>query len=100
MRKWILSKEAQEDMGDIRLFSKCYWGNEQSVRYIKEIREKIELLAENPRIGIDRSNDLEINIRSIVIGSHTIYYEFNDEALTVKAILHQAMTPNLHLRGK
>ena len=100
MRKWRLSKEAQADMREIRLFSKQHWGEEQSERYIKTMRAKIELLAQNAHIGIDRSDDLEAGIRSVFIGSHTIYYEFDAKILTVKAILHQSMTPNLHLQGK
>jgi toxin ParE1/3/4 len=100
MRKWRLSKEAQADMREIRLFSKQYWGEEQSQRYIKAIRAKLELLVQNSYIGMDRADDLEVGIKSIFTGSHAIYYEFDAEILTVKAILHQSMTPDLHLRGK
>jgi toxin ParE1/3/4 len=94
MRKWSLAKEAQSDMRDIRLFSKQHWGEEQSIRYINEIRGKIDLIARNPLIGKDCSDHIEVGIRSIFIGSHTIYYEFNAETLTVRAILHQAMIPH------
>ena len=100
MLKWRLTAEAQEDMRDIRIFTRQYWGTEQSVRYIKELREKIELIAENPHLGIDRSADLGEGIRSIFIGSHTIYYEFNSTGLIIQAILHQAMTPDKHLRQR
>ena len=92
MLRWRLTAEAQADMRD--------WGAAQSVRYIKELREKIELLAQNPRLGVDRSADLGEGIRSIFIGSHTIYYEFNATVLIVLAILHQAMTPDKHLRQR
>jgi toxin ParE1/3/4 len=100
MLKWRLSKEAEDDMRNIRLYTQKYWGVEQSSRYIKEIRGKIELVAQNPRTGTDRSHDLRPGFRSIFIGSHTIYYEFNSKMLTVRAILHQAMTPAPHLRRK
>jgi toxin ParE1/3/4 len=84
--KWILSKEAQADMCAIRFFSKQQWGEIQSSRYIKEIQAKIELLTQNPRMGIDRSDDVEKGIRSICVGSHTIYYEFNTKTVIVRAI--------------
>jgi toxin ParE1/3/4 len=100
MLKWRLSEEAENDMREIRRFSMRYWGEEQSGRYIKAIRAKLELLAQNPHIGMDRGDDLGAGIRSIFIGSHTIYYEFDKKMLTIKAILHQSMTPNLHLQGK
>ena len=97
MLKWCLTKEAQADLLDIRAFTKQQWGVVQSVRYIKEIQEKIELLAQNPCFGVDRSYDIEKGVRSILVGSHAIYYEFNETVLTVRAILHQAMTPDKHL---
>jgi toxin ParE1/3/4 len=96
MLKWRLSEEARKDMSEIRSFTKQEWGLAQSDRYIKTIKEKLELLAKNPRAGIDRSADLGEEIRSVFIGSHTIYYSFDANTLTVRAILHQAMTPRQH----
>ena len=98
MLKLCLTEEAQTDLRDIRAFTKQQWGAVQSIRYIKEIREKIKLLMENPCLGVDRSADLEEGVRSILVGSHSIYYEFNTTALTVRTILHQAMTPEKHLQ--
>jgi toxin ParE1/3/4 len=100
MLKWYLTEEAQVDMKDIRTFTKQCWGGMQSARYIKEIREKINLLAQNPRLVFDRSVDLGKNIRSIPIGSHMIYYEFNVAELYVRGILHQAMVPDKYLQQK
>ena len=100
MLKWRLTSEAQADMQDIRSFTKQYWGAAQSARYIKEIREKIDLLAQNPCLGVDRSAGLGKGIRSILIGSHAIYYEFNMTELIVRAILHQAMAPGEHMPPK
>jgi len=34
----------------------------------------------------------------VLVGSHTIYYEYNAEILVIQAVLHQAMTPDAHLR--
>jgi hypothetical protein len=65
--------------------------------YLKKLT-KIELLAQNPKSGIDRTNELGENIRSALVGSHTIYYEYDGEMLTIQAVLHQAMTPEIHLR--
>jgi len=98
MLKLCLTEEAQTDLRYIRAFTKQQWGDVQSVRYIKEIREKFKLLAQNPCLGVDRSADLEEGTRSILVGSHAIYYEFNATALTVRAILHQAMAPDKHLQ--
>lgn len=80
-------------MRDIRRFTKDNWGQAQSARYIEEIYKRIELLAERPQIGIDRSGELGEGTRSCFVGSHTIYYMFDAETLTVLSVLHQAMTP-------
>jgi len=95
-----ITQEAQADLREIRAFTKQQWGNAQSVRYIKEIRGKIELLTRNPYLGVDRCAELEDGLRSILAGSHTIYYEFNATALTVRAILHQSMTPDKYLQQR
>ena len=97
MLKLSLTEEAQADLRNIRAFTKQQWGIVQSVRYIREIREMIVLLTQNPYLGIDRSFDFKEGIRSILTGSHVIYYEFNAKVLTVRAILHQAIAPNKHL---
>jgi toxin ParE1/3/4 len=100
MLKWRLSKDAQTDMSDIRFFTKEQWGITQSSRYIKEIRERIDLLAQNPHIGADRSDDLKEGIRSILVGNHIIYYAHDAKTLTVWAVLHQSMMPVAHLRQR
>ena len=98
MLKWQLSEQAQNDMKDIRAFTKKQWGVDQSELYIRKILTKIDMLAQNPGSGIDRSYESGVNIRSVLVGSHTIYYEYNAEILVIQAVLHQAMTPDAHLR--
>jgi toxin ParE1/3/4 len=100
MLKWRLSEDAQTDMSNIRFFTKEQWGITQSSRYIKEIREKIELLVQNPLSGADRGEDLKEGIRSILVGSHIIYYAYDTKILTVWAVLHQSMMPVAHLRQR
>ena len=100
MIKWQLSEQAQNDMKDIRAFTKQKWGARQSALYIRQILTKIEMLTQNPTIGIDRSSESGENTRSIFVGSHTIYYGYNEGVLTIQAVLHQAMTPEIHLFKK
>jgi len=100
MSKWLISEQAQNDIKDIRYFTKQQWGVHQSVLYIKQIMAKIDILIQNPYAGINRSDELGENIRSILVGSHMIYYEYDTKTLTIQAILHQAMTPEIHLCQK
>lgn len=100
MLKWRLVEEAQADIGNIRSFTKQQWGTVQSTQYLRDIRKKIELLAQNPDIGIDRSEELSKGMRSAFVGSHAIYYKCDSKTLIVYAILHQSMIPSAHLLPK
>lgn len=52
---------------------------------------------EHPLLGIDRSDDLGKEIRSLPQASHMIYYQLVQNDIVVLAILHQAMVPTKHL---
>ena len=97
MLKKFITERAKAHMGEIRNFTQKQWGTAQSVKYLQEIGNKIDLLAQRPQIGIDRSSDLGNGFRSYFIGSHTIYYRYDSRLLVVHAILHQSMTPLTHL---
>ena len=96
LRKFI-TERACAHMSEIKRFTKTQWGITQSVKYMQEISNKIDLLAYRPQIGMDRSGDIGKGIRSCFVGSHTIYYRHDSELLVVYAILHQSMTPLVHL---
>ena len=97
MLRKIITERAKAHMGDIRRFTRKQWGAAQSVKYLQEIGNKIDLLAQRPQIGIDRSGDLGDGISSYIVGSHTIYYRYDSKLLVIHAILHQSMTPLPHL---
>ena len=97
MLKRLITDIAKAHMNDIRRFTKDQWGTAQSIKYMQEISDKIGLLAQRPQIGIDRSTDLGDGIRSYFVGGHTIYYRHDSKLLVVYAILHQSMTPQVHL---
>jgi toxin ParE1/3/4 len=96
LRKFI-TERAKTHIGEIRHFTKTQWGMTQSVKYLQEISNKIDLLAQRPQIGIDLPGDFGYGIRSYFAGSHTIYYRYDAELLVVYSILHQSMTPQTHL---
>ena len=97
MLKKFITERAKAHMGEIRRFTKIRWGMAQSVKYMQELSNKIDLLAQRPQIGMDRSGDSGAGIHSYFVGSHTIYYRYDSELLVVYAILHQSMTPLAHL---
>jgi len=58
-----------------------------------ELRLKIEQLRLQPGIGIDRNEELGRNIHSCFVGSHTIFYVFDRENITILGVLHQSSLP-------
>ena len=96
LRKFI-TDAAKVHMSEIRRFTKSQWGMVQSAKYMQEISNKIDMLAQRPQIGIDRSGDLGNGIRSSFVGSHTIYYRHCSDKIIVHAVLHQSMTPQPHI---
>jgi len=97
MLKKRITDRAKGHMADIRRFTASQWGQEQSVKYLREIYNKIELLAQRPQIGMNRMDELGDGMYSYFVGSHTIYYRYDQKSIVIHAILHQSMTPELHL---
>ncbi len=100
MLKSRILDEAKADMADIRRFTKQQWGIEQSVLYLHEFSAKIELLAKMPALGVNRTDEIGYDIHSYFVGSHVIYYHFNEDEIIIRAILHQSMAPFPHLEKK
>lgn len=97
MLKKRLSKGARDHIAEIRRFTLQNWGKEQAASYVKEIQLRVDLLAEMPHIGVDRSLELGDGIHCCLLGSHAIYYSFDAAELTVWAVLHQSRIPGRHL---
>lgn len=99
MRRVVFSAEARENIKSIGRYTSQQWGDRQAEKYLAELKTQIELVQRMPTIGVDRSQEFNGPVFSLFVGSHAIYYVFNDERLTIVAILHQSMLPRLHLRG-
>ena len=101
MKRWSLTGKAKRDLADIRRYTLEQWGIQKAEDYINKLYEKIQLAAEHPSIGIDRSKSLNLGyeIRSIFCVSHVIYYAVLENRISVVAVLHQRMAPEKHLRS-
>lgn len=93
------TKQAQNDLNNIKDYTLLNWGSLQSVNYILELHQTVTMLAENPLIGISRE-DVLAGVHSFPHKSHLIYYFFDEEKLEVFTILHQTQLPEKHLKDK
>lgn len=95
MAKFILTDEAAEHINNIRDYTRNRWGNQQVKQYLNSLRFSLNQLAENPSMGTLRFK--EEGIYSFPCLSHTVYYIQQKDCIVILAILHQSMTPELHL---
>jgi toxin ParE1/3/4 len=87
-----ISQEANLDIENIWIYTFENWSLEQADRYINQIIDEIEYLAENPKAGKDYSQIRKGYFRSR-IKSHFIFYKINLrlEQIEIIRILHQRM---------
>lgn len=85
-----VSRKAQNDILDIGRHTEKVWGREQRRQYLADLDEKFELIAKNPRLGIER-NDFVPPVRIHHHGRHLIVYVFDESGVLIVRVLHDAM---------
>ena len=96
MRSWVLSPRARTDLDEIWDWSVAHWGEERAERYIRDLFEVIALAAADPRRGRSR-DDIRAGYRSIIAGSHVIFYRTARAGIDVVRILHARMDFRRHV---
>jgi toxin ParE1/3/4 len=95
MAKFILTDEAVTHINNIRDYTRNRWGKQQVKQYLSSLRASLQQLAENPLMGTLRFK--EEGIYSFPYASHTVYYIQQKDCIVILAVLHQSMTPEIHL---
>ncbi len=90
MKKYTLAPQAEQDLLDIFLTGLEHWGLAQAEQYAEELHDCFNLLAEQPGMGITRT-ELQGNPQSFVKGSHVIFYRPTDGMIEIATVLHQTM---------
>lgn len=93
-----LSKEVENDLENIWLYTSENWSTEQADRYLNLILDEIEYLSLKPESGTNFGNIRKGYFRSKV-KSRFIFYRINakKEELEVIRILHERMDIESHL---
>jgi toxin ParE1/3/4 len=99
MSKYTFSPNAIVSLKDIEKYSSDNFGKIKTGIYLRELHEKIELVAKKPKNGKLRNEIFnEWDCYSYFVNSHTIYYEIvSDDEINIIDILHQSMEPKQHL---
>jgi len=101
MSGFFLSRDAEEDLQDIYIFSENNWGEKQAEKYIYDLYETFKFIAENPKLGRVRP-ELGKEIRSKTQSSHVIIFTEWKYEIAILRILHSSRDiPNAHMpRGE
>lgn len=101
MGQYFFTKHSQQDLVQLRCFTQETWGETQSVVYLQNIRDTLQLLASMPSMGKNCFDDLGENIFRFPSGAYMIYYLTQTaEQIVVIAIFHQSMVPTKHLGSR
>lgn len=93
---YILSPNAQNSLKKIKQFSLKRFGKEQTKLYLSTIKNKMELIVNDPLIGNHRP-DIKEGYHSTVSGSHIIFYIIKKDHIHILDILHHSMDVIKHL---
>lgn len=99
MSAYRLTADAQSDLIEIRCYTLAHWGSQQSQKYLSEMRQTLQLLAETPTLGKLRP-DVVPGAFSFPYVSHVIYYFQHREQIIVFGVLHKRMVPSSHLEHR
>lgn len=93
-----LSKEAQQDLKEIRLYTKDLWGSLQSVKYLGSINSVFDMLVDNPQIGI-HNPEIREELFYFNHGRHVIYYMVLTNKLAIIRVLSQRIKQEPELKN-
>jgi toxin ParE1/3/4 len=96
MAEYVLSNKADDDLGRIYVFSAQTFGETQAERYFLGLRDCLQALADNPRLG--RPADLAVaGLLRHEHGRHMVFYLMEADGIFVVRILHRAMDVSRHM---
>ena len=94
MIKYRLTPEAKKDLLKIWDYTVEVWGEQKAEQYLLNIESKLELLAANPELGINRP-ELNRDYYSFPTEKHIIFYLKNINHIQIIGILHGRMDVNV-----
>jgi toxin ParE1/3/4 len=94
--RFRLTVRAEVDLLEIAAYTQRTWDDAQCDRYLDQLEQACERLAEQP--GLGRGCDhIRPRLHRSEQGKHVIFYRRDGEDIVVVRILHERMLPALHL---
>ena len=90
MYKVHIQKRAQQDLKNIWQYSFQNWGQRQADAYYDELKKGMEMILENPKIGIV-CDDIRRGYRQYQINHHIVFYRLTPTNIHVVRVLGEKM---------
>jgi toxin ParE1/3/4 len=90
MPRYILAPNAQQDLIDIWEYTSSKWGEIKADQYILGLHQKLEILAENPKLGTPRE-EIFHKLRSHQHRRHTVFYQIGKDCIEILGFIPAGM---------
>lgn len=101
MVKYKITHSAAGDIDGIKQHTIEQWGENKADEYIADIATAIEMLADNPLIGLHKKEIRKsVKIYGFPHDRHVVYYTIKRHYIVVIGVLGGEMLPKPHLRGR
>lgn len=93
----VIAPAARCDLKEIYQYGLRQWGQAQSESYLSTIKNQFWLLTQQPLMGAERP-ELLLDVRSLPIERHTLFYRVTVNRVEVIRVLHGRQDPQRHLK--
>ena len=92
MAVFRLSRLAEADMIDIGTYTLRPWGLDQTIRYVDDLENCCQSLAEKPASGLP-CDQIRAGLRRIEKGRHVVFFRKEPGGVFISRVLHERMLP-------
>jgi len=92
LKAYNLSNKAESDLESILLYTVDAWGEEQAERYLSDLVDCFDMIAERPGVGRPCER-VHPGLRRIEQGKHVIFYRVEKNGILISRVLHQSRLP-------
>jgi toxin ParE1/3/4 len=90
--RFRFSRRAEADLFNIGIYTSRIWGEVQTDRYIHQLEDCCQLIADNPALG-RACDEIRPGLRRNEEGKHVVFYRVDPGGILISRILHQRMLP-------
>jgi len=87
LARYVLHADAQSDLAQIWLYTRQEWSERQADKYLAEVLDCIDWLADNPLLG-RAADDIRPGYRKHLSNAHLIFYIVERTGIEVIRVLH------------